>query len=562
MGLVSVMIGLAVAQQATSLVIPRLIANAVDAYSTNTFVVSNTVTVFLSVAIASLVFGLLAALAQTVVGERVARDLRRAVVEAISHQPFMFVQNTSPSVLLTNVSSDVEAVKQYVSQAAVIMITSVFIIFGAAAMLLSINVKLGLSVLVMIPLIGASMVVLFSRVRPLFMRGQGVIDTLNRVINESILGASLIRVLNTQKEEFTRFLGANEEAKDVGMQTLRVFAAMIPIIVLIANAATMIMVGLGGRYVIEGTLSIGELAAFMSYLMILIFPMFMLGFMSNMVARAGASYARIERVLQATADAVGVQRAETFTGALDVQHVSLAYDQKPVLKDATFQIRPGSKTAIIGPTAAGKTQLLYVLAGLTKPNAGSITYDGISLADYDPTALRKRIGIVFQESAVFNMSLRENIAFSKEATEEDVQRAIRTAALSEFIEQLPDGVQTMVSERGTTLSGGQKQRVMLARALASNPSFLYLDDFTARVDAQTEQTILQNLTEQYPGLTLVSVTQKVATAQAYDHIILLMEGEVLAQGTHEELMKTSPEYVQIVESQRSTNTYELHTDKS
>jgi ATP-binding cassette subfamily B protein len=220
---------------------------------------------------------------------------------------------------------------------------------------------------------------------------------------------------------------------------------------------------------------------------------------------------------------------------------------------------PRSKTAIIGPTAAGKTQLVYAATGLLTPTSGSILYDGVPLAEYDKESFYQQVGLVFQDSVIFNTTVRENIAFSAAITDEALARAIETAEIDEFINKLPRGLDTLVSERGTSLSGGQKQRITLARALAQNPKILFLDDFTARVDTATERRILENLFRNYPDLTLISVTQKIAAVEKFDQIILLMEGEILARGTHEELMQTSPEYVQIFNSQRSTNAYELRT---
>jgi len=226
------------------------------------------------------------------------------------------------------------------------------------------------------------------------------------------------------------------------------------------------------------------------------------------------------------------------------------------LKDISFAAAAGSKTAIIGPTTAGKTQLLYALTGLLAPTAGEIFFDGRNINDYDKESLHRQLGFVFQDSAMFNLSLRENIAFSNTVADEHIEKAITTAELKDYVETLPQKLDTIVSERGTSLSGGQKQRIMLARALALNPKILLLDDFTARVDANTEQTILDNIAKDYPELTLISVTQKISSIEHYDQIIVLMEGELLAKGTHEELMHSSPEYVQIFQSQRSTSEYE------
>src|SRR5262249_49760225 len=213
-----------------------------------------------------------------------------------------------------------------------------------------------------------------------------------------------------------------------------------------------------------------------------------------------------------------------------------------------------------GPTAAGKTQLLYLLTGLLKPASGRIEYDGRGIDEYDQDSLHGQVGFVFQDSILFNLTLRENIAFSKTVGDADLRKAIATAELHDFIWTLPQQLDTVVSERGSSLSGGQKQRIMLARALALDPKVLLLDDFTSRVDAATERRILDNVHRNYPGITLLSVTQKSASVEDYEQIILLVEGEVLASGTHQQLMQTSPEYVQIYDSQRSTSHYELHAE--
>jgi ATP-binding cassette subfamily B protein len=557
--LVALIVFFALGQQMLNLIVPKVISKAIDTYVVGTFSMTTIVTEFTLVAGGIFLFGALLAVFQTYVGEKVARDLRNDLADKISRQDFLYVQRKTPSMLLTYFSSDIDGVKQFVSQAVPTIISSLFVILGAAYFLLSINWKLGLAVLAIVPLIGFVLFGLFGFIRPLFKRGQEVIDKLNSVINESILGAAIIRVLNSQVLEYNRFIKANTEAKDVGMQILKMFAGLIPLITLIANSAMIVMVLLGGRYVIQGSLSIGDFAAFMTYLGILIFPIFMLGFMSNVISRSAVSYARIEEVLKAPVEPEGGADVTDFKGELSVTDVSLSYETKAVLKNATFHVHPNTKTAIIGPTAAGKTQLLYLLSGLTKPDTGTIAYDGKPMFDYDQKQLRKHLGIVFQDSVLFNLTLRENIAFGQNVSKQDLQLAIETAELGDFVKTLPDGLDTLVSERGTNLSGGQKQRIMLARALAHAPNILFLDDFTARVDANTERKVLANIEKNYPHLTLVSVTQKVTNTEAYDQIILLMEGEILAVGTHAELMKTSPEYVQIVDSQRSTNAYELQS---
>jgi ATP-binding cassette subfamily B protein len=274
--------------------------------------------------------------------------------------------------------------------------------------------------------------------------------------------------------------------------------------------------------------------------------------MSSVIARASASYQRIHNILESPDFVDKGTITTTLKGNIELKNVSIFYGENPALKNISFKVDAGTRTAVIGPTAAGKTQLLYLLATLIKPTEGVIFYDSISITDYHQSSLLNQIGLVFQDSIIFNMSLRDNIAFNSEVTEKDLQKAINTAELNDFINTLPQGLETIVSERGVSLSGGQKQRIMLARALSINPKIILLDDFTSRVDTLTEQKISRNVQQNYPGTTLVSVTQKINAIKNYDQIILLMEGELIAKGRHEYLMKNCAEYVQIYNSQKST----------
>jgi ATP-binding cassette subfamily B protein len=491
---------------------------------------------------------------QTFASELVARDLRNDLSEKISTHSFAEVQSITPSKLLTNLTSDIDSIKNFVAQAVVSIFSSIFLIIGGSALLLSVNWKLALAVLVILPIIGATFFVIFGKVRTLFIQTREVVDWLNKVINESILGAALIRVLNSEKLEHDKFAGANAKSRDVGVKILKLFSAMIPIVTFASNLAILIILVLGGKFIIDGTMSLGEFASFNSYLTILIFPIFVLGFMSNIIAQAQASYGRIYAVLSMPPPKDDGTITAPLNGGIQIEKVSLLFGEKVALRDVTIDIKPGNKIAIIGPTAAGKTQLMSLLVGLIQPTSGEIKYDGHNINEYKRENLYKQVGLVFQDSIIFNISLRENIAFNEDVMETDMQRAIDTAELADFVGTLPDGLDTIVSERGTSLSGGQKQRIMLARALAINPKALLLDDFTARVDANTEKRILENVSKNYPGLTLVSVTQKISSIESYDQIVVLMEGEVIAAGTHEYLMDSSPEYVQIYNSQQSTNT--------
>jgi ATP-binding cassette subfamily B protein len=553
---VSLLIFIALAANSVNMIIPKIISRGIDAYTGNRFDFGRVILEFFIASAAISIFTFFQYILQTYTSERVARDMRTRLSDKISRQNYSFILKSNPSKLLTNLTADVDSVKMFVSQAFVTIISSVFVLTGASVLLLTINWKLALAVMSIMPIIAFAFFFVFRRLGVLFKKSRESIDLLNKIINESIMGSALIRVLNSQQPESIKFLEANKVLRDIGMSLLKLFSALIPIIMFVANVATVVILALGGHYVVTETMTLGDFAAFNSYLVMLIFPIMMIGFMSNIIAQASASYQRITEVMSAPESVDRGTVSGTIRGDIRLNDVSLSYDDKPVLKNISFSIDAGSKTAIIGPTAAGKSQLLYLLTGLIHPSSGTIEFDGVDAGAYTREIFYSQIGFVFQDSVIFNMTLRENIAFSDKVTDESLAKAVLTADLKEFIETLPDGLDTVVSERGTSLSGGQKQRIMLARALAIEPKVLLLDDFTSRVDRKTENKILLNLQNNYPNLTLISVTQKIAPVKHFEQIILLMEGEVIAAGKHRKLLEYSTEYVQIYNSQRSTHHYE------
>jgi ATP-binding cassette subfamily B protein len=555
-GLILLLLLLALVSNGINLWIPRIISKGIDGYTQHGHIGGNILYGFVLACLLIFIFSYLQSIVQIYASEKVARDLRTELSNKLSRQSHAFIQAANPSRLLTNLTSDIDSIKVFVSQAIVSIASSLFIIIGGATLLLIMNWRLALIVLTIIPIIGVTFFIILRKVRALFKISREIIDWLNKVINESILGSALIRVINAQQIEYGKFLEANTKAMNLGVSIIRLFATLIPVIVFSASMASLGILVLGGHYVINGSMTLGNFAAFSSYLAMLIFPILIIGFMSNLIAQAQASYQRVQQVLRSPDSAdTGTIRKE-LTGAIDLKEVSLSFGEKPALKNISFSLQPGSRTAIIGPTAAGKTQLLYLLTALTKTGSGTIEYDGNNIDSYEKENFHQQVGFVFQDSIIFNLSIRENIAFSDTVTDRSLEKAIATAELTDFVDSLPARLDTVVSERGSSLSGGQKQRIMLARALAIDPKILLLDDFTARVDSNTEEKILANVQKNYPGITLLSVTQKIAAIEDYEQIILLMEGEMIAKGRHPELMETCPEYVQIYNSQRSTSHYE------
>lgn len=533
------------------LVVPKIIASAVDTFAHTTFDTTYYTVLLLSIATGAFVFGTVQSICQAYVSERIARDLRSRLIAKIAEQEFSFVNQVTPEKLLTNLTGDVDNIKDTISQGMVQIFSSVILIIGTVIFLLSINWWLALIVLSIIPVIAMVFFFTLVRIRKFFIKRQQTIDKLNRTINESIVTAALVRILNSTKNEFKKFRTVSGEARNVGTTIVNLFSILIPMIGLIANASVVLILYFGGHAIVDGTFTIGQFSAFISYVWILLFPIIVIGFISGQFTQAAVSYGRIKEVLDATPKLVGGSVDRVIKGEIVFDNVSLTLSGKEVLKNISFTIPAHSKTAILGPTAAGKTQIFHLLAGLFTPASGRILIDGTPLQDYTRESRSNQIGLVFQDSSLFNTSILENINFKNVENRSHVEKAIETAELKDFVDTLPQGIETVVAERGTSLSGGQKQRITLARALVLNPKVLLLDDFTARVDNDTERRIFANMKKNYEGITQVLITQQVASVVDFDNIILVMEGEILAQGTHAELLASSVEYDLIYKSQMS-----------
>ena len=411
-GFVAMLVLLAMAASSINLVIPKIIASAIDAFTANSFDTRKVVIQFLVAASAIFIMTLLQGVLQTYTAERVARDLRNKIIDKLSIQSFSFIQESNPSKLLTNLTSDMNSVKTFVAQAFVAIISSLFIIIGVTVLMLMINWKLALAVLGIVPIIGFAFFTIFRKARVIFKKSRKVIDALNKVINESILGSALIRVLNSQQPENQKFLEKNMESRNLGLSIVRLFSILVPSIMFVSNLAVVVILALGGHFVVMDTLTIGNFAAFNSYVVMLVFPVMTIGFMSNVIASAMASNDRIQAVLSTPPPRETGTIESDIEGNIELKDVTLTYEEKPVLKDVSFRVKAGSKTAIIGPTAAGKSQLLYLLTKLISTDSGTVEVDGVPIDKYTSKTFYKDVALVFQDSVIFNLSLRKNIAFS------------------------------------------------------------------------------------------------------------------------------------------------------
>jgi ATP-binding cassette subfamily B protein len=566
--LIIILIVVVIAENGLNLLIPKIVGNSLDSFLKNPDYNISTDLIFLVFTLVGiLIFSLGQVILSNYVSEKIARDLRKSLSQKIATQSYNWINNTGSSELLTNITSDVDSVKNIISQGFVNAFSAAVILIGSVILLFNLNPSLTLIAISVLPIVAITFGYVFKNVSKFFRLAQENISRINNVVNESIVGATLVRVLNSQKWEENKFEKVSQTSRNIGYKIVNQFSMVIPIVNLVSNIATALILWYGGNKVITGELSIGQFSQFINYYNLLIMPIFIISAVSNIISRSVISLGRIYTVLDSKKDHKSElkDKAENtvvkeIKGEVEFQNIVLKYGQRTALKNVSFKIKPGTKNAILGPTAAGKTQIFSLLTSLVEPDEGRILIDGIDLQDFDKKSLFSQLGLVFQDSIIFNTTLRENISFSedfqKDKTKKNevdilLQKAIQTATLEDLITSLPDGLETQISERGSNLSGGQKQRLMLARSLAINPKILLLDDFTARVDINTEKQILKNLSQNYPDLTLISITQKIDPIKDYDQIFLFMEGELLASGKHDYLLQNSLEYEQIWESQQS-----------
>jgi ATP-binding cassette, subfamily B, bacterial len=540
----------ALVSNSLTLFIPRSIGQLIDSHGAAFPLVA--VLILCGTVVGALIAALVEGFISSRLGEQVAFDVRAKLMAKITHQPYQFVQKTGADTLLTLLTSDVTNLKQVIAQGIFQIAAALILFVGATAMMFVTNAGLAWIALASVPVIGLLFFGIFKvgGAGKLFEEVQKNNAILNRFISETVFGAALVRVVNGGHTEQSRFAAPNAEAKTYNYQIIRLFSILFPIISLILSVTGAILLYLGGVRVVHAGFSLGQLVAFLSYFALLSIPIFIIGFGTQFLARGFISLGRIAKILDEPEMVHGGSHEAVLTGSLTVQDVLVEKNGRAILKNVSFSLKPGTKNALVGPTGAGKTQLLNILTSLLAADSGSVQYDGVEIGNWSTRSLLSQIGLVFQQSIIFNASVRENIAFGDVVDEQRLKKALLVSNSDEFIAQLPQKLDTVISERGGDLSGGQKQRLMLARALYLEPKLLLLDDFTARVDTKTEQKILANLAEQYPTTTILNITQKVETIKNYDQIIVLEEGEIMGIGTHTELLKTSSEYAQIVRSQQ------------
>jgi ATP-binding cassette subfamily B multidrug efflux pump len=381
------------------------------------------------------------------------------------------------------------------------------------------------------------------------------LSALNTILQENLAGIKVIKAFTREKEENVKFVSAADNLMNQQIAVARLFTFLFPLVFLVANLGQASTLYFGGRFIINGTLTIGEWQEFSLYLVYLFFPIAQFGFIITQLGQAAASATRIYEILDARSDVTDKPDAiqlPVMSGRISFENVSFRYfgGGDPVLRDVSFEAEPGQTVALLGATGSGKTTIINLLPRFYDPSEGRITIDGYDLRDLTLESLRSQIGIVLQETTLFSGTIRDNIAYGRsDATMDDVIAAANAAAAHDFITSFPLGYDTPVGERGTTLSGGQKQRIAIARALLLNPRVLILDDSTSSVDLQTEYHIQKALDRLMKGRTSFVIAQRISTVINADMILVLDKGQVVARGKHEELLEESEIYAEIYNSQ-------------
>jgi len=508
-----------------------------------------------AVALVGALFSFLQGYLSEKASQAVAYDLRDALYAKIQSLSFSYHDRAQTGQLMTRATSDVELVRRFTGMGFLQMLNAVVMLFGSLAVLFSMNWRLTLLILAIVPISLVLFGVFGRRVRPMFRRVQQNLAALNTVLQENLAGTRVVKAFAREPYEAERFRQANQTLLTENLAVFRMLALLMPTIFLVANLGTAGIVWYGGLQVIGGQMTVGELVAFNSYLLLVMMPVGMLGMIFSMIAQASASAERIFEILEAESEVVEAADARplpSVEGRVAFEQVTFRYFSggEPVLKDVSFVAEPGQMVALLGATGSGKSTIINLIPRFYDVTDGRVLVDGHDVREVTLESLRSQISIVLQETTLFAGTIRENIAFGRpDASQEEIEAAARVAAAHEFITSFADGYDTVVGERGVTLSGGQKQRVAIARALLMNPRILILDDSTSSVDFETELRIQQALDELMKGRTSFVIAQRISTVLDADQILVLDRGQVVARGTHEELLETSPIYAEIYHSQ-------------
>ncbi len=553
LGALLCLLALTAADLALPLILRAVIDRGLAGASTRFLMLSAGAIFGLGVLHAALAFG--QRYASEWVSHRVSFDLRNRLFDHIQHLSFTFHDHTQSGQLISRCIEDVRSIQSFTGQGLIELAQVVLLLVGVVAILLLEDARLAsIALAPMIPLIWLT-TSFGSRVSGLFLAVDNALGELSARLQENVTGVQVVRAFAREPYEIERFDRSNRALFTARLTVLGEWARIMPTGNLLVVVGTILVLWFGGQRVLRGEMTVGELVAFNSYLLLLSSPAQQLPWLVNVAGEAAAGVQRTAEILDRLPDIRspdGAVSLPPLRGQVEFRNASFHYqgEQARALRDIELVVAPNQVVALIGPTGSGKSSLVHLIPRFYDVTQGAVLVDGFDVRQVELTSLRRQIGIVLQTSLLFSVSMHENIAYgSPGATLEEVQAAARAAQADEFIREMPQGYDTQVGERGVTLSGGQRQRVAIARALLMNPRILILDDSTASVDMETERLIQRALASLMQGRTTFVIAQRLSTVRRADLILVMDDGRIVERGTHAALLRQGGPYRQIYDLQ-------------
>lgn len=557
LGTVIIVMALVFLEVLTTLKLPDLMSDIVDQgiAKGNVALIWRTGGVMLVVALAGVVCAVVGNFLASRASTRFGRDLRLEVFSKIGKFAPREFNNFGTASLITRTTNDVQQVQQIFHMSMRMAMRAPLMAIGGVLMVVRKDAQLALILLGLIPVIAVIISILIIKGVPLFKALQRKLDRLNLVLREQLMGVRVIRAFDRATHEQERFDGANRDLTETSLKVNRIMVTLMPLLGLLINFTNIVIIWFAAKRIDIGLMQVGDLMAFLQYTMQIFFAVMMLSMLFVMLPRASASAERIVDVLDAEVSITDPQEPQTIeenAGVLRFEHVTFSYPgaAKPVLSDISFTAHPGETTAIIGGTGSGKSTILDLIPRFHDPQEGRITLDGVDIRHLRQSDLRSRLGYVPQQAVLFSGTVASNIRGGKQdATDDEVAEAARVAQATEFINEREDQFESYVSQGGTNVSGGQKQRLSIARAVVRRPQVYLLDDTFSALDYRTDARLRSELSKTAEEATIIVVAQRVSTILHADQIIVLDEGRIVGQGTHQSLLQDCEVYQEIVASQ-------------
>ncbi|GAB2744803.1 ABC transporter ATP-binding protein [Arthrobacter bambusae] len=551
-------------QTGATLLLPTLNAKIVDdgLVAGNSEVILRLGAWMLVLTVVQVLAAVLAGYLGAIVAMKIGRGLRQDLFDKIHSLPDQDVAAFGPASLVVRTTNDVLQLQNITVLVFSMLVAAPVMGIGGVILAVEQDVALSWIVFAIVPVLLVIMLLIVRKLVPLYREGQGLVDRINGVLREQILGTAVIRAFVRQPFEMKRFEAANDALTKNNLRSARIVAAMLPLVMTVVNLSSAGVVWLGGHRIIAGDMQLGALTAFIAYIMQILLAIMMAMYVLSTAPRAAVSAERVTEVLKTESETVlpgntadGMAAGTSQAEGLRFDNVVFAYPgaETPVLENITFHAAPGTTTAVIGSTGSGKSTIVSLVPRLLEASSGSISLDGRDIAGVPLGALRDQLGVVPQETWLFRGTIAENLRISlPSATDSQLWHALEAAQAADFVNELPQGLETTLSQGGAGLSGGQRQRLCIARAILRPASVYLFDDSFSALDTVTEAKLRAALEPELRGATVIIVAQRVNTVVSADQILLIDEGRLVAKGTHDELLESSETYREIVASQLET----------